>query len=205
MKVIKAANAFEKDLIRTAYHSLARSVELRRLEISHCDFANNKAWFYTRKRKNGSLEGSSVDMNNSLREILFRRCKLSESKYVFPGADGNQLKKTVLDKIMPRIFKRLNTYMVDDRRIEKPEDEQVKPFGFHAIRHHVAAHLFLNCGYSVAEMQKILRHKRASTTDTYLKSIVDMDSARGLNALDDFEDAKEKPVTPKLKRFPDEI
>lgn len=53
---------------------------------------------------------------------------------------------------------------------DKPEEEQVPPFGLHAIRHYVAAHLYMDRGYTVAEMQKVLRHKRASTTDVYRMS-----------------------------------
>ncbi len=190
LKIITVANAFEKDLIRTAYHTLARSIEIRRLKKTDCDFKNRKVWFYTRKRKGSSLDGSFVDMNDSLYEILRRRCATIESEYVFPGGDGDRLSKYTLDNVMPRLFKRINSE--DDQPL--PMERQTKSFGFHAIRHHVAAHLFLNCGYTVAEMQRILRHKRASTTDTYLKSIVDMDTTRGLSALDDFEAEQEKPA-----------
>jgi integrase len=201
IRVIQIANAFEKDIIRAAYHSLARASELRRLKKTDCDFINGKVWFYTRKRQGGSLEGDKIDINKSLREILYRRCKLLDSEYVFPGPDGNRLKKNSLDKIMPRLCHKIN---FNSNNEPKPRKEQIKPFGLHAIRHHVAANLFMNYNYSVGEIQKILRHKRASTTDAYLKSIVDMDIARGLDALDDFEVAKKETATPeKIVRYPD--
>ena len=43
-------------------------------------------------------------------------------------------------------------------------------FGFHAIRHLTASQL-LKKGYSVGEIQTILRHKSASTTERYLKTL----------------------------------
>lgn len=164
--VIQAASSWEKDIIRTAYHTLARSIELQRLKCFDCDFINRKVWFYTRKRKGGALDGGSVDMNNSLYEILSRRCKLSESEYVFPAPAGSRLPKITLDKVLPRTFKRLNfekttVDTIKGPRVKwMPKQDQITPFGFHAIRHHVAAHLFLNCGYSVAEMQKHVKAQK---------------------------------------------
>ncbi|WP_027363017.1 tyrosine-type recombinase/integrase [Desulfospira joergensenii] len=209
LTALKVANGFEKDLIRTFYHSLARSVEIRRLKVADCDFSNRIVWFSTRKRKGGSMDRTSLEMNNSLYEILYRRSKIAKSDYVFPGNNGGQLPKTTLDKILPRIFRTINfTKDKAGRWRPRPEERQIKPFGFHSIRHHVAAHLFLNCGYSVADMQKILRHKRASTTDTYLKSIINMNLAKGLSALDqDNFETIERPTqnTGKLIGYPESI
>jgi integrase len=50
------------------------------------------------------------------------------------------------------------------------EDAEVKPFGFHAIRHLTASTLF-SLGYDLGTIQTILRHKSPSTTERYLKSI----------------------------------
>lgn len=181
-KVIRVANDFEQDIIRTAYHTLARSGEIRNLKISDCDFSNNKVTLYTRKRSGGCLEGDKIDMDKTLKKILYRRARTANGEYIFGGPSGEKLPKRTMDNIMPRLCMKVNT---DENGNLKPEEERMKPFTLHSIRHHVAAHLFLNCGYSIAELQKILRHKRASTTDQYLKSIIDMDTTRGLNALDE--------------------
>jgi len=184
--IFQIANAFEKDLIKIAYHTLARSVEIRRLKKVDCDFVNRLVYFKTRKRKGGAIDKGSVEMDNTAYEILKRRCEVTDSDHVFPKEDGEMLTKDIMGKIMPYLFRRLNNYKDKNGHWKlKPKDEQIKSFGFHAIRHHVAAHLYLNHGYNLAEMQKILRHKRATTTDEYLKSIVNMKATRGLSVLDE--------------------
>jgi integrase len=47
----------------------------------------------------------------------------------------------------------------------------VKEFGFHAIRHHVASILNDSGKASMKQIQKLLRHKRQSTTEVYLHTI----------------------------------
>ena len=47
---------------------------------------------------------------------------------------------------------------------------KVKPFGFHAIRHHVSS-LMNDAGKGLKQIQRILRHKRQSTTEKYLHTI----------------------------------
>ena len=44
----------------------------------------------------------------------------------------------------------------------------VKAFGFHAIRHHVASVVNDSGKASMKQIQILLRHKRQSTTETYL-------------------------------------
>ena len=47
---------------------------------------------------------------------------------------------------------------------------KVKPFGFHAIRH-LAATVHYNKGQGLNWLQTFLRHKNATTTEKYLKSL----------------------------------
>ena len=47
----------------------------------------------------------------------------------------------------------------------------VKPFGFHAIRHHVAPVLNDSGKANMKQIQVLLGHKRQNTTETYLHSL----------------------------------
>jgi integrase len=222
---VQVASGWEKDLLRLAYHTLARSIEIRRLKWADVDFTNRKVWFNTRKRKGGKLARGSVIMNKILHEILTRRYAVSESEYVFPAKGGGQITEATLSNVMPRLMKKLNNektivQVKYDRRtkygvikqtgtrvkwIPKPEEDQIPPFGLHSIRHHVAAHLYLNHGYTVARLQKRLRHLRASTTEEYIKSIVDMPDPGGADELetDNFETINPQKEEKRIIAYPD--
>jgi integrase len=97
-------------------------------------------------------------MSKALRNILLRRVRPcnEEQLWLFPNEQGSQLSKNTIDKIMPRLCKKA----------------KVKPFGLHSIRHHVAAQLAMK--WPLIHVQKFLRHKRATTTDIYLRSITNI-------------------------------
>lgn len=58
----------------------------------------------------------------------------------------------------------------------------VAPFGFHAIRH-LAATILYKSGETMAVVQTILRHKHATTTERYLKSLGLEETRSALEAL----------------------
>ena len=162
--VLAVADTFEADLINTAYHTLARSGEIRNLQIQDCDFENNYLTLWTSKRKGGAKESDQIEMNVTVKKILQPRA-VDSHIYVFEK-DGKQLSKNTMDKILPRLCKKAG----------------VKRFTFHSIRHHVAA--ILATRLPLIEVQKILRHKRATTTDIYLRSLVTV-TTKGIRVLDD--------------------
>jgi integrase len=47
---------------------------------------------------------------------------------------------------------------------------QIKPFGFHSIRHLTASTLY-KLGCLIADIQSVLRHQSATTTAKYIKSL----------------------------------
>ena len=69
---------------------------------------------------------------------------------------------------------------------------KVPPFGLHAIRHHIAVQL-AHKNWPLIKIQKFLRHKRATTTDIYLRSIINM-KTDGASILDDIEQSMRNPI-----------
>ncbi|WP_162138511.1 tyrosine-type recombinase/integrase [Desulfobacula toluolica] len=169
--VINVANEFESDIIRTTYHTAARSGEIRQLTCDDVDLNNNALTLWTRKRKNGNFEADTIDMSQSLSDILQKKLKscTKDCPWIFPNQKGKQLSKYTLDNIMPRLCKKAN----------------VKSFGLHAIRHHIAVQL-AHKNWPLIKIQKFLRHKRATTTDIYLRSLVNI-KTDGASILDDLE------------------
>lgn len=169
--VLDVANEFESDIIRTAYHTAARSGEIREITINDVDLKNNSLTLWTKKRKNGKPESDTIDMSRSLNQILKNRIPhcTKGHPWIFANSEGSQLSKNTIDKIMPRLCKKAN----------------VKPFGLHSIRHHIAVQLAQK-NWPLIRIQKFLRHKRATTTDIYLRSLISMKTS-GASILDDLE------------------
>ena len=77
------------------------------------------------------------------------------TSYVFHNADGNRYTYTQKRDTMKRLCRKAG----------------VKFFGFHAIRHHVASILADSGKASLSQIQKMLRHRRTTTTDNYIKTL----------------------------------
>jgi len=65
------------------------------------------------------------------------------------------------------------------------QKSKVRPFGLHAIRHHIAVQL-AHKNWPLIKIQKFLRHKRTTTTDIYLRSLVKI-KTNGVSILDEIE------------------
>ena len=75
------------------------------------------------------------------------------------------------------------------------EKAEVKPFGFHAIRHHVASFLADSHKVSHNQIQLMLRHRRLTTTDHYIKTL-DPQLKQISKVLDEQNQAQVKQTTP---------
>ncbi|MEA1967094.1 MAG: site-specific integrase [Thermodesulfobacteriota bacterium] len=178
--VLLAAEPWEYDFLQCIYHTAARRGEIQRVKWDDINFQTGKIILWTRKRKGGSLEPDELSMNSVLAELLENRYRdrHRESPYVFPNNDGQMISKNTLDNVMPRLCRKTG----------------IKPFGFHAIRHHVSAIMADSKKLSLVQIQKQLRHKRTTTTDIYLKSFTgDETGAAGV-----LEKAQKKEVHTKV-------
>lgn len=162
-RVYDAADRQEQVMLLTLLHTAGRKSEVLRLQWHDIDWPTNQIRLSTRKRA-GGIEYDLIPMTGELRAALrgwWEDRPIKDTPYLFVAlAECNASSRyygkpfTSLAKWMPRLCKAA----------------QVKPFGFHAIRHLTASILY-NRGVDKAIIQAILRHKRASTTDIYLRSL----------------------------------
>ena len=145
------ATTDERDFIDVLYHLLARRSVITRLTLDDVNFEQRWVRLYTRKRRGGELEVDYLSMNDTLFAVLSKRWKRRDKStpYVFQSSDRQ------LRYMMARLCKRAG----------------VKRFGFHALRHHVSTILNDSGKASMKQSQKLLRHRRQSTTVIYLHAI----------------------------------
>jgi integrase len=155
-KIMLAANKKEYAILQCIYNTGARAIEIRRLKWEDINFRDRTIRLWTRKRKTGALESDELFINNILYEVLnaLHKGRDRHSPYVFPNQKGERFSKYTMDNIMPKLC----------------DQADVKPFGLNAIRHHVASLMVAGKELSLVDVQKQLRHKRATTTDNYIKS-----------------------------------
>jgi integrase len=181
-RVLLAAVDFELDLLTTIYHTAGRLAEILRLSWEDVNFEQRRVTLQTRKRKGGRFQSDFVPMSETLHSCLITRWQERDksSPYVFPAPSGG-----ICTKDMPVIREMM-------RRL--CDAAGVKPFGFHAIRHHVAMIIADSGKATLRQIQRMLRHQRPTTTDTYLKGL-DPEMEIVANILDQADAQKPKNVT----------
>lgn len=159
--ILTVANELESDIIKTTFFTAARSGEIRNIRINDIDLENNSLILWTRKRKNRVIEPDAIDISSNLKKILQKRMHYCthDAPWIFQNPNSTKLSKNFIDKILPRLCK----------------VAKIKPFGLHSIRHHVAVQLALK-NWPLIKIQKLLRHKRATTTDIYLRSLIQINN-----------------------------
>lgn len=159
-KVLLAANRQEMEILLTLYHTAGRIDEIRRLIWEDVNFEKKWIRLWTRKRKRGVLQEDLIPMTDILLDTLKKRWntrdKSSPFVFVNPNTGKPYTKNTHTTRyLMERLCKRAS----------------VKPFGFHAIRHHVASIINDSGKATLSQIQKWLRHRRPSTTEKYLHEV----------------------------------
>jgi integrase len=158
-RVIIAATDWELDFIQTIYHTLGRLSEILRLTWDDINLEKRTVTLRTRKRKGGQIQSDPVPMSVTIYSCLMKRWNERDksSPYVFlkPGGGIYTKNDKPIKELMDKLCKKA----------------RVKKFGFHAIRHHVAMILEDSGKATLREIQKMLRHRRPTTTDNYLKGL----------------------------------
>lgn len=174
-KVFAQTQGQDRIMLLCYLHLGARRSEIFRLCWEDVDFGNSRIRLYTKKRRDGSLEYDWLPMTGELTEALswwWDKRTFKDSTHVFiceqdGGFCREQYGKPFKERM--QLMRRLC------------ERAQVKPFGFHAIRHLTASILY-KMGQPVSVIQAILRHKSPNTTAIYLRTL-GLEETRG--ALED--------------------
>jgi len=157
--VADAAQGQEKTMLIAFLHTAARRGELFRLRWEDVDFEDGSVRLFTRKRKGGGLEADWIPMTTELAWVLAEhqnRTGRLETGLVFYHREGRH-------KDLP----------FEDRRktMRRLCDEaKVRRFDLHSIRH-LTASILAKMGVPTVVIQGVLRHKRLSTTERYIKRL----------------------------------
>ncbi len=163
-KVMKQTQGQDEVMLLTFLHLGARRGEIFRLVWQDIDFTSGRVRLFTRKRKDGTLEYDWLPMTTELKSKLlwwWENRKFKNEPYVFLCEHEYCFCREVYGKPFT------NRQHLMKRLCKKAKVER---FGFHAIRHLTASILY-QLGKPVGIIQSILRHKSASTTERYLRSI----------------------------------
>lgn len=156
-KVLDAAELQERDILMFISYTGARLSEALKLKWE--DVLDGSVRLWTHKSKYGSKTARLVPIGSTLHEMLMRRHPQSEgSPYVFV----NPITHGPYSRNQPSICHML-------KRLCRKAG--VREFGFHALRHYFASSLMKTQKATLCDIQHVLGHQRATTTDTYLHSL----------------------------------
>ena len=162
-KVLALAQGQDRVMLIAFINLAARRGEVFRLKWSDVNFQDRTVRLVTSKTRDGSERSDFVPMSEELRRVLMEwwQQRPVQSEYVF----------TMLDNAYAAHHNPGDPFTSSChfmRRICKRAD--VKAFDFHSIRH-LSAVILYKAGESVSIIQKILRHRNATTTNRYLASL----------------------------------
>lgn len=166
-RIYDAADGQDKVMLLTFLHLAARRGELFGLKVSDLDLPNNQVRLWTKKRKDGTREYDWLPLTSDLKSDLIGWLEERMSK---PAIDTDHVFVCVdetpfCDSYYGKPFEKRQHLM---KRLCRRAG--VKPFDMHAIRHLTATVLY-HKGYTVSFIQRILRHKAATTTQRYLQRL----------------------------------
>jgi integrase len=151
LKVLSLAKGLDQLYLLVIAHTLGRITAVNNLKWD--DIHDGYLSLYTRKARNSDLKEIRVPINKVLKRVLKAIPKLGDYVFINPET-GKPYKDR--KKFMRTLCK----------------NAKVKHFSFHCFRH-FGASLLSKRGVGTTEIQKILGHERATTTDLYLRSLGD--------------------------------
>jgi len=158
--VVDVADGQDKIMLLTLLYTAARKGEIFRLTWEDVDFSSGNIRLGTRKRQDGSMEYDWVPMDDELYQVLLQHRREAVNEWVFTQSVGRHRGKPYTEnRDFPQALCRA---------------AEVREFGCHAIRH-LSASVLANAGTPINLIQDMLRHKRLSTTERYVKTL---DAAR---------------------------
>lgn len=153
-KVYRVATTPQDKLMLLAYlDTAARRTELFNLKWRDVDLGEGRICLYTRKRLDGTLEGDWIKMSSRLRIRMREHAQWRTSEVVFP------------DPSTGGPYKHRQHWIMELCGIAG-----VPRFDLHSVRH-LSASLMAKAGLSLPEIQLMLRHKSATTTNRYLHQL----------------------------------
>lgn len=173
-----AAAVQDRVMLLAYLHLAARRSELFRALWSDVDFSRGSIRLWTSKREGNGMEYDWLPMSKELTAEL----KMWAEQRLGQDTDDKQ-----------HVFVCLSEVPVNEQYYGLPfikrshvlarwcKKVKVNKFGWHAIRHLTASTLYRR-GYSLSHIQAVLRHKSATTTARYLRSL-------GVNEVRDMLDA----------------
>ncbi len=171
-RVVDVAQGQDKTMLLAFLHTAARRGELFRLTWADLDFEDNTVRLTTRKRKDGSMEEDWIPMTGELRkELLAHRERF--------GGEAEDL------VFMHREGRHKDEGFLEDRKFLRGlcAKAEVRFFDRHSIRH-LTASILARLGVPAVVIQGVLRHKRLSTTERYVKKSAKSDLRPHLQLLE---------------------
>jgi len=157
VKVIREARGQDLVLLLTLYYTGARKGEVFRLTWADVNLDERKIRLTDNKAHTGQTRVRWLDIHPELAKAL------SWWKEARPCKVDNVFMQDHCLSAMGQPYRERKGLM---RTLCRRAD--VKPFGFHAIRHKSAAITFASKGLTAAQI--LMGHSRATTTDTYVRS-----------------------------------
>lgn len=153
--VMAVARPEQRLYLTLIQHTVARVREINRLTWD--DVHDDYVVLRTRKAKNSDLTERKIPLTPTAKEVLTQLPRNSECVFTNPRTGrGYDYRK----KLMRSLCQKAG----------------VKYFSFHAFRH-LGASILSKEGVALTDIQRVLGHQRATTTDIYLRSIGDLSDA----------------------------